>query len=262
MSAPFDSAPLVLRPPVEDAGAEGVQSRQPVASGLDRLVSLAEVALCSGLPTQVLVTLVLLVAGMQPTTARGDLSLAYVTTLSLADTILLVGLVMLLLRRRGESPARVMLGRRRWPREAALGLALVPVVFGAVAGLVWLVQHQAPWLHNVPDNPLASLLRSPLDYVVVGAVAVVAGGLREEIQRAFVLHRFEQHLGGGLVGLIVFSAWFGLGHFVQGYDVILITGLLGVAWGALYFWRRSVVAAVVCHSLFNLLEVAAYGVVP
>jgi hypothetical protein len=94
----------------------------------------------------------------------------------------------------------VLRGRRRWPREAALGLVLVPVVFGVVAGLGWLVQHQAPWLHNVPDNPLASLLRRPLDYVVVGAVAVVAGGLREEIQRAFVLHRFEQLLGGSLGG--------------------------------------------------------------
>jgi membrane protease YdiL (CAAX protease family) len=30
-------------------------------------------------------------------------------------------------------------------------------------------------------------------------------------------------------------------------------------WGATYLWRRSVVAPIVCHALFNLTEVAYYG---
>jgi hypothetical protein len=34
-------------------------------------------------------------------------------------------------------------------------------------------------------------------------VLLVAGGIREEVQRAFLIHRFEMWLGGGVTGVIV-----------------------------------------------------------
>ena len=76
------------------------------------------------------------------------------------------------------------------------------------------------------------------------------------MQRAFILRRFEQHLGGAVTGLIVFSVAFGLGHLVQGRDAAIVTGLLGAFWGIVYLRRRSVVAPIVCHAGFNLIEVA------
>ena len=60
---------------------------------------------------------------------------------------------------------------------------------------------------------------------------MIAGGVREEIQRGFVLRRFEQYLGGGAIGLVVFSVLFGLGHLEQGRDVALATAVLGAFWG-------------------------------
>ena len=36
---------------------------------------------------------------------------------------------------------------------------------------------------------------------MLGVIAVLAGGVREELQRAFLLRRFEQHLGGPIVGV-------------------------------------------------------------
>jgi membrane protease YdiL (CAAX protease family) len=89
-------------------------------------------------------------------------------------------------------------------------------------------------------------------------VVVVAGGVREEAQRAFVLHRFEVWLGGRWVGLVVGSAAFGAGHLLQGADAAIATGLLGVFWGIVYLRRRSVVAPIVSHSGFNLLQIAQY----
>jgi len=257
VSEPLEPSPLPFGTPEDPAIAAG--AAPAAVTGLDRLVSLVEVALCSGLPTQLFITAILVLSGLSPTRPDGGLSLAFVAALSLADTVLLTSLVLALLRLRGEAPSRVFLGRRRPLRELLLGVALVPAFFGAAAGLGWVIQRHAAWLHNVADNPLAGLLRTPADFVVVGIVAVVAGGLREELQRAFVLHRFDQHLGGGAVGLVVFSAVFGAGHFVQGYDVMLITALLGMAWGAMYLWRRSVVAAIVSHALFNLIEIAVFG---
>ena len=63
--------------------------------------------------------------------------------------------------------------------------------------------------------------------IVVRLVVVVAGGVREEIQRAFLLRRFEVWLGGSTVGIIVTSVAFGAGHVLQGYDAAIVTGLLG-----------------------------------
>ena len=48
-----------------------------------------------------------------------------------------------------------------------------------------------------------------------GFIAVLAGGVREELQRAFLLRRFEQHLGGP-VGVLVLSIAFGLGTIRKG----------------------------------------------
>jgi membrane protease YdiL (CAAX protease family) len=85
--------------------------------------------------------------------------------------------------------------------------------------------------------------------------------LREEIQRAFILHRFDQRLGGGLVGVIAFGIAFGLGHYVQGWSVVIITALLGMLWSVVYLARRSVIAPMVSHASFNLIEVIGFGLV-
>jgi membrane protease YdiL (CAAX protease family) len=87
---------------------------------------------------------------------------------------------------------------------------------------------------------------------------MIAGGVREEIQRAFVLRRFQQYLGGGAVGIVVFSALVGLGHIEQGTDAALATAVLGAAWGIIYLLRGSVVAPMVSHALFNLAQLVVY----
>jgi membrane protease YdiL (CAAX protease family) len=87
----------------------------------------------------------------------------------------------------------------------------------------------------------------------------VAGGIREEIQRAFLLHRFEVWLGGGTVGLVVTSIAFGAGHFdLQGVDAGIATGLLGAFWGFVYLRRRSAIAPMVSHAGFDLLQIVPF----
>ena len=48
----------------------------------------------------------------------------------------------------------------------------------------------APWLHNVPTNPLEELAATPGQATILAIVAILAGGVREELQRAFLLQRF------------------------------------------------------------------------
>ena len=81
-----------------------------------------------------------------------------------------------------------------------LGILLLPVALLLTAVSFALILQFAPPLRNVPVNPLEALIASPMAIAWVARVAVVAGGIREEIQRAFILHRFEQRLGGAVVG--------------------------------------------------------------
>jgi membrane protease YdiL (CAAX protease family) len=153
----------------------------------------------------------------------------------------------------------VFLGPRPVLAEGLLGFPLIVAVLALVTTIMAVVQEVAPQLHNVPRNPLQDMIRTPRDAWVFAGVVIVSGGLREEIQRAFVLRRFERYLGGRWLGLAVFSAAFGAGHALQGWDVALTIAVLGVFWGLIYLRRRSILAPVVSHAGFNVAEVLRYA---
>jgi membrane protease YdiL (CAAX protease family) len=241
-----------------DTPAEPPDAIPALPTGPGRLVALFEVLLCSDYPTQLAVGATLNAAGFRALDAHGHLSLGYVVALSLVDTTLLIGLIVMFLRSHGERLRDVMLGPRPVAGEIGLG---IPLTFAALAlGIVVLsaIQGLAPRLHNVASNPLQDLISEPRSAGIFAIVVVIAGGVREEIQRAFLLHRFDVWLGGSTVGLVIGSVAFGAGHLVQGIDAAIATGLLGVFWGIVYLRRRSVVAPIVSHSGFNLLELVQY----
>ena len=249
---------LDVTAPIFEAPGAAPPARTPLG---DRIVAIAEVTLCSGFPTQLGLVVLLGVVGTAPESAAGQLSLSYIVVLSLADAALVLLLVWLLLRAHDERPLATFAGSRPTGREALLGLALVPAALLIATVAFGIMLRVAPSLHNVPENPLEALIRTPAAAVWFAVVAVVAGSLREEVQRAFILRRFEWYLGGGVAGLVVFSVAFGLGHLVQGRDAAVVTGLLGSFWGIVYLKRRSIVGPMVCHAIFNLSEIViAYSV--
>jgi len=224
-----------------------------------RIVALLEVLICSDYPTQAAIGATFSRLGYGPFGATGELRLGFVVGVSLIDTVVLVALIVFFLRTHGERPREVFLGWRAIPREVMLGvwpLAILALVIGI--GLMAVLQRFVPQLHTVTQNPLEALLRTTRDRWLFGVVLVVAGGFREEVQRAFLLHRFEHWLGGASVGLVIASVAFGAGHIVQGVDAAIVVGVLGAFWGFVYLRRRSVVAPVVSHSCFNLLEVVRF----
>lgn len=233
----------------------GAPRPQPTLT--ERAVALLEVIICSDYPTQIALGATFAALGYGPLVG-GRLSMSYVVLVSLTDTVLLIALIGLFLSAHGERARDVFLGTSPVAREVAVG---VPLSFTALLiGVVVLagIQQLAPWLHTVERNPLQDLIRTPRDGVLFGIVVIVAGGVREEIQRAFLLRRFERWLGGTRVGVVVASVAFGAGHFVQGADAAIATGVLGAFWGVVYLRRRSIVAPVVSHSGFNLIQLTQF----
>lgn len=237
MEGPLEVPPWPVPPPV-----------------LPRWLALVQTILVSGIPTQVVVAVVLAgVIGLPFDPSQ--VSFSFFAALSFIDTGLVLVLIFVFLRASGERPADVFLGRLPWRREAVRGLLLLPVVLLGVSLVVHLVRSIAPWMHNVERNPLEAFMDAPLEAAAFIVVVILAGGVREEMQRAFILHRFDQRLGGATVGLVIFSASFGLLHLDQGYDSAVGIGVLGLIWGAIYIRRRSVVAPMVNHASFNTAQV-------
>ena len=225
---------------------------------LERVGALVEIVICSGFPTQILLILTMRAVGMPMRASDGRLSPTFVFTLSLLDALLVIGLVLTFLRAHHESAREVLLGKVSLVREALFGLATLPAVFMFVTLVLVIVIRFAPQLHNVATNPFEDMLRTRTDAIIFTVVVMVAGGVREEVQRGFIAHRFDHYLGGALWGIAVYSVFFGAGHVDQGYDATIAVGLLGFAWGLLYISRRSIVAPLVSHATFNLAQLLKY----
>jgi len=208
-----DGQPGPLPAPALEPAAFPAPAPSPVR---ERLSALLEVMLCSGYPTQLSLVLLMTSMGMRIRTATGGLTPSFIFILSLVDAVLVVSLVCFFIKAHGERVRDVLIGNRTILREALVGILLIPLVFTVVVILLGLILALVPKLHNVPLNPLAAMVQTPRDAVIFSIVVMVAGGVREEVQRGFIIHRFDQHLGGAAFGVAAYSVAFGLGHLEQG----------------------------------------------
>jgi len=258
-SSPPVSEPLAPTESFPPTHSDRVSPPQPRM--VARVRAVGEIVLCSSVPTQLVIGAILGAAGWG-TGSDSQWSLPFVLTLLLADTLIVTVLMVWLTRAHGESPTELWLGIARPRRELLVGLLLVPMVFLMVVILLNGLRLFAPWLHDVKTNPLEQLAgNTPISAATFGLVAILAGGVREELQRAFVLRRFEQHLGGANVGVVISSIAFGLAHKTQGWDAVITTGVLGFFWALVYLDRRSSIAPVVSHAGFNSLEILRVALV-
>ena len=228
---------------------------------LSRTIAAIEIVSVCGIPTQLLVAIALVFFAQMPIFNGESLSLQFIAMVSLLDTALIAILLRAFLARSGESSRSVFRGPRSTGKEILLGLALLPVVFVAVTIVVLGLRYVAPWLHTVKTSPFEAYFGSPFEAAIILAVVVLAGGVREELQRAFILHRCGQHFAGfpfadgRMLGLALYSPLFAILHYDQGLDIVVAVGLLGLFWGVLYIKRRSAVAGMVNHAGFNAAQV-------
>jgi membrane protease YdiL (CAAX protease family) len=225
-------------------------------AGRTRVRAVLEVLLCSSVPTQLALGALVASLGLAPMTDAGNLAMPFVVTVALADTVVVVAAMAWLTAARGASVRRLWIGDRGVAAEARYGLVLTPLVLLLVVVTMVTSRLVAPWLHNVPTNPLEQMATRDLTSgLLLAVVAIVAGGVKEELQRAFLLDRFEQHLGGATVGIVALSLAFGLGHYIQGWDAAVTTGAMGALWAIVYVQRRSSIGPIVSHSAFNSIEI-------
>lgn len=113
---------------------------------------------------------------------------------------------------------------------------------------------------------LRALFRDPSQAPWWVLTAIIGGGFAEELQRAFVLTRFEEAWGkaGLITAVIVDSVVFGLRHLYQGPHSAIAAGFTGLMFALVFLRRRQVVQAMVAHASYDLIGItvayALYGV--
>jgi membrane protease YdiL (CAAX protease family) len=177
----------------------------------------------------------------------------------LVEAGITLALLFLIMRAHRERIVDLGFRTRVWKPDVLLGVALVPVLFFISGFIAVAFQTYLP-RHFSSHNPLLETIHTRQQLELFVFSALIAGGIKEELQRAFILTRFGQHLGGAWVGLLLWSTAFGAAHYVQGWQGVVAAGLFGFIFGALYLARGSLIAPMVAHGLYDSLVLVSYWV--
>ncbi|HLN99973.1 MAG TPA: CPBP family intramembrane glutamic endopeptidase [Pyrinomonadaceae bacterium] len=143
----------------------------------------------------------------------------------------------------------------RWARYAGIAVAgwLLWMIFGAVLG---------SFLRPSPDE-----LRAVLQFLPHGAfeklcwVAFSVGtNLCEEVlYRGYLMRQFSGLTGSPAMALLLQAAVFAVGHVSLGLALMISVSLLALWLGALTWWQKSLVPAMLIHAGISLFGGLAYS---
>lgn len=222
---------------------------------VERARALFEVILLGGVVSSYVAIVPLQILGAEERRFLKDAR--WITGFVLMEAAVALMLVLALMRVHREKFSDLGLHAARWRQNVAVGLALVPCLF-LINGFVAVIIRRFFPAFYLDHNPLIETIRTPRDLVLFLIAVVLAGGFKEEIQRAFILNRFRDHLGGVTVGLVVWSLAFGAQHYVQGVQGAVAAALFGLVFGIVYLVRDSLVAPIVAHGIYDATALLGY----
>jgi len=228
----------------------------PRKTWADRLQALFEVILLSGLVSSLLTGLVIYAFKRGP--AINPLSNAWFFSIFvLVEAAIALLLLSAILTFHRETLFSLGIQWKRWRFHLMIGLTLVPFLFLINAAVAVFFKLYLPQ-YFIEKNPLTDLIRTPQQLIVLIIAALIAGGIKEELQRAFIITRFRLYLGGAGFGLVLWSIGFGLGHFVQGVQGIFIAAIYGFIFGIVYILSGSLIAPIIAHGAYDTIALLAF----
>lgn len=223
-----------------------------------RLMAVLEIVFVSGFFTDTLALLLAawLMGVSRPDVLKQPVTLFVYLMFSTVFILALVGLFQYLARHRPELSLRLF-PTRSVMRHILFAVLVVPLFFLVMIGLREMFEFLLPDTVS-PVNPILEMIRTPLHLGLFFISVTVAGGIREEIQRAFIIRRSDVYFGSPYIGLVGWSVVFGFMHIVQGVDAVFVTAVLGLGFGLLYIYRRNVLVPFLTHTLFNCTVLVVY----
>lgn len=179
---------------------------------------------------------------------------AFVAWAVMLRDIALVFLILFFIWRNGEPRESIGLTSHNAWREIGLGVALyIPFFF--LAGLAEQI-FKALGL-SVPSGPAPSFLvpKETTDFVMAFVLVVVVAITEETMFRGYLIRRFSNVTQNTAAALILSAAIFSIGHGYEGSAGMATVGTMGLIFGLVYVWRRSLVAPITMHFLQDFIGI-------
>jgi membrane protease YdiL (CAAX protease family) len=89
-------------------------------------------------------------------------------------------------------------------------------------------------------------------------VLSVSAGFREElVYRGYLLRQFWRLTGHRMAGVVLQGSCYGAAHAALPWQIAVSVGCLGLLFGGVAAWRRTLVPGMLMHAAFDLAAVFA-----
>jgi membrane protease YdiL (CAAX protease family) len=165
-------------------------------------------------------------------------------------------LICLLLFGQGDHFTNLGWRTKNWPKQLLIGclsgiftFALIRLLVSPLLSGVFPEANQGPRImvhFQEPSNLWIWLL-----------IGIFGGGFVEELQRTFILTRFEKWKGKEIIiwVVIIDVISFGAGHLYQGPGGAISAGITGLIFALIYLRKRSFIEAFSAHALYDVIGI-------
>jgi membrane protease YdiL (CAAX protease family) len=129
----------------------------------------------------------------------------------------------------------------------------------AVAGLCWKAWDYLALIVKPPAGGPAFVPQGKAEivcYLMMGGL--VAPFIEEIVVRGYLQQQFAAVTHSQIAGVVVQAIAWGAAHGYQGGTGMLMIAALGVPFGLLALWRRSLVPGIVAHCAFNIFVLMSW----
>ena len=149
------------------------------------------------------------------------------------------------IRARGGSAAALIGGRWGSVRELLRDLGIAALFWGAFAATAWGIHHV---IGEGQEKSVDILLpQTALEVAAWIATAISAGFCEEFVFRGYVQRQFLALSQSAWVAVVLQGLVFGVMHAYQGWRAVLTISILGMLFGALAAWRKTLRVGMVAH---------------
>jgi membrane protease YdiL (CAAX protease family) len=157
-------------------------------------------------------------------------------------------------RRKGAVPMRDLIGGR-WGSMRAV---LRDLALAAAFWLVWTAVAMAVsfLVRPAQSEPTAFLNPAGAAEVTLWVMMSITAGFCEElVYRGYLQRQVLALTGSAALAVLVQAVLFGVGHWYQGGKKVIIITVLGVLFGLLAQWRKSLRPGMIAHAWEDVLNV-------
>lgn len=190
---------------------------------------------------------------------QGSVSFVLTAIASILRDLALVFLILFFLWRNREALSSIGLIFKAAKRNAGLGILLfLPFYFGMGA----LERSLEAIGFSGSKTPLPSFLDiHGMGEVFLAFILVVVVAIAEEIIfRGYLILRLKAVTGSVTWAVFLSAFIFSLGHGYEGTAGVVTVGIIGVIFGFIYVWRKSLLAPIIMHFLLDFVGIVVIPV--